>query len=301
VACASGAEPAAAGESYDAVAPRYARLARCYGGALAARLVRLARLAPGASVLDVGTGSGLLALEAARVVGPDGRVLGVDVSAALLAEARSAAAGLAFVRFERMEAEALALPDRSFDAVLSLFAIAHVRDPAAALGEMWRVLRPGGRMVLARGSAAPRFRVAGLSARMRRLPLALARWRGRCLVAPGDVERMVADEGPRALGVTPHVPEARLTALARAAGFTALRTAWVGDEKTVGSGQELWDLATTFSTPLRAWLAAARREEREALRARVLEASRAVEARGGRLVYPQGAAILSARRPEDGT
>src|SRR5205814_2113371 len=114
--------PAAA---YDAVAPRYARLARRHGSALAGALVRFAELRPGACVLDVGTGTGLVALEAARAVGAAGRVIGVDVSAGMLAEARSAAAGLDHVRFQAMAAESLDLPTGSCHAVLSLFAIAH--------------------------------------------------------------------------------------------------------------------------------------------------------------------------------
>jgi SAM-dependent methyltransferase len=246
-------------------------------------------------VLDVGTGTGLVALEAAGGVGPTGRVVGVDVSAGMLAEARAAAASVPWVSFRPMPAEALDLAAESFDAVLSLFAIAHVADAAAAVREMHRVLRPGGRLVIGQGAAAPLVSMAGLAARVRRLPLVVARQRGRCLIAPQDLERLLADAGP-APPAAPHVSSARLTRLVREAAFQDVRTSWVGDEGVIDSPEEFWDLASAFSTPARTWLAAAGPSAREAVRARFLEACRRVRDRGGRLVHPQGAWLVIARR-----
>jgi ubiquinone/menaquinone biosynthesis C-methylase UbiE len=102
-------------------------------------------------VLDVGCGPGLvvrhLAPHAAHVVG-------LDATPAMLAKAREVCAALPNVRFEEGTMEALPFPDASFDAVVTRYTFHHVLDPAAALAEMVRVCRPGGRVVVC--DAAPR-------------------------------------------------------------------------------------------------------------------------------------------------
>lgn len=106
---------------------------------------------PGDRVLDVGCGPATDTLELARRVAPDGRVDGVDADPEMVAEAQSRAddAGLAEAVHHR-EADALDLPfgDGDFDAVRSERLFQHLADPAAALAEMVRVTRPGGRVVL---------------------------------------------------------------------------------------------------------------------------------------------------------
>lgn len=114
-------------------------------------LLKLAAPAPGERVLDVACGTGLVALEAAVAVGPYGRVLGVDLSGEMVDAARQRAQerGLSNAQFARMDAEALALPDAGFDVALCALGLMYVPDPEHAIREMRRVLRPGGRMVLA--------------------------------------------------------------------------------------------------------------------------------------------------------
>jgi SAM-dependent methyltransferase len=283
-------------DSYDAVAPSYARLSRKWSPPLAAALVARASVSDGDHVLDVGTGSGIVAWEAAARVGSDGRVLGVDISQALLAEARAFGAGPASVDFVRMAAEALDLPDRDFDAVLSLFAVSHFRDSAAALREMHRVLRPGGRLVLGLGGGAPLLSVAGLAGRVGRV-LSLVEARGRSLVAPGFLEGLLRDDGARPLREAPHVALRPLVALVQSAGFERILTSWTGHETEIETAAEFWELQATFSTPARAWLAGAAPDVVATLRDRFLQECARVQARGGRLIYPQGALIVSARRP----
>ena len=107
-------------------------------------LVESAHLEPGQRVLDLATGTGLLALEAARRVGPGGSVTGLDLSAGMLAQARAKAAGLEQVTFMQGDAETLPFGDGDFDRVLCSSALVLMSDVPAALREWARVLRRGG-------------------------------------------------------------------------------------------------------------------------------------------------------------
>ena len=108
----------------------------------------LGALAPGERVVDVGSGAGLDSLIAARMVGPEGRVVGVDMTPAMLDKARAAAeeAGLGNVRFRHGYGEALPVEDGWADVVISNGVLNLMPDKAAALAEMARVLRPRGRL-----------------------------------------------------------------------------------------------------------------------------------------------------------
>jgi arsenite methyltransferase len=108
-------------------------------------------LQPGETVLDLGSGPGLDALLAARQVGPTGRVIGVDMTPEMLERARATAAraGAAQVEFRQGRLEKLPVEDASVDAVTSNCVINLVPDKAAVFREVARVLRPGGRAVIA--------------------------------------------------------------------------------------------------------------------------------------------------------
>ena len=111
----------------------------------------LGRVEPGAVVLDLGCGAGTDLLIAAQMTGPTGRVIGVDMTGAMLRRARASAGAMGLDNVELHEAliESLPLQDASVDVVISNGVIDLVPDKDAVLDEVDRVLRPGGRLQLA--------------------------------------------------------------------------------------------------------------------------------------------------------
>jgi arsenite methyltransferase len=142
-------EPAALGYGPDSLAavPAEVRTASLGCGSP----VDAAALQPGERVLDLGSGAGLDLLLAARAVGPQGRVYGVDMTSEMVERARAAAArsGLANVEVLPGEIEALPLPDACVDAVISNCVINLSPDKPGVFREAFRVLTPGGRFVVA--------------------------------------------------------------------------------------------------------------------------------------------------------
>jgi SAM-dependent methyltransferase len=122
-------------------------------------MLEMARIGPGSRVLDVAGGAGEPALSAAARVGPTGYVLSTDISTSLvrLAGENARARGLGAERFEArvMDGEQLELPDGAFDAALSRLGLVFFPDRQRALAGIHRVLRPGGRVVLASFTTPP--------------------------------------------------------------------------------------------------------------------------------------------------
>lgn len=139
---------------FDRVAGRYDLLNSVMSAGLHRRWRRRAaeraELSPGDLALDVCCGTGDLALELARRVAPDGRVVGCDFSEPMLdlAREKAAARGDAGVRFEWADALQLPYEADRFDAVTVGFGARNLADLDLGLGEMARVLRPGGRLVI---------------------------------------------------------------------------------------------------------------------------------------------------------
>lgn len=154
---------------FGAIAPRYDLVNTLISAGLHRRwkrvAARLVQVPPGGRAVDVCCGTGDLALLLAQRVGPGGRVLGVDFSEEMLqiARRRAAAAGVAGVcRFIQADAEALALPEIAFDAATVGFGLRNVVHPDAALRELRRVLRPGGRLAILEFSHPRNAAVRGL-------------------------------------------------------------------------------------------------------------------------------------------
>lgn len=112
------------------------------------RTLDLLALRPGERVLDIGVGPGYLALEMANAVGPQGRVCGIDTSEAMLELARRRCAGPGGVELRLGDASDLPFADGGFDVAAAIQVYLYVADVDAALAELYRVLRPGGRAVV---------------------------------------------------------------------------------------------------------------------------------------------------------
>ncbi|MFI9270566.1 methyltransferase domain-containing protein [Kitasatospora sp. NPDC052896] len=193
----------------------------------------LAELRPGQAVLDVGCGAGTITADLAELVGPEGRVVAVDSSAEVLAQAAAHAAGrgLRNIRFEVADAGELPFTGGEFDVVHAHQVLQHVADPVAVLREMRRVVAPD-------GAVAARDADYAAMTWYPELP-ELAAWL--------DLYRQTA----RANGGEPDAGR-RLLAWAHAAGFAEVRASssswtfaspgerlWWGEswaERTTGSG-----------------------------------------------------------------
>ena len=133
---------------FDRTAADYDRIERILGLGTGAwyrrQALRQAGLQPGMTVVDVGTGTGLLARAAVDIVGDPARVTGVDPSAGMLEHAKVPAG----VRLLEGSAEAIPAPDGTADFLTLGYALRHISDLDQAFAEFYRVLRPGGRVCL---------------------------------------------------------------------------------------------------------------------------------------------------------
>jgi len=293
--------------SYDAHVGDFQRFSAALTTPVARRMIAMADISAGQRVLDIGTGTGVVALEAAKAAGVGGSCVGIDLSEKMLASARANArlAGLAErIEFKAMDAEALQFEDASFDVVVSLFALLHFPDPAMALKEMFRVLRPGGTLVLAVGSAPPWLSFQGIAHILSLVPDMIARLRGRQLVAPQFLNRLVEEDIPAheepeesSLAQAGRNRTRSVPQLVRDAGFENLRRHWEGHQAVLETPADFWDIQRTFSSIARKRLNSATPDQVANVRAKFDELCRKVLSRGGRLTYPFAAFFIAARRP----
>lgn len=213
-------------------------------------MVQMAHIAPGDRVLDVAGGSGEPALTAVAQVGPSGYVLSTDISANLvrLAAQNARTRGLDADQFEArvMDGEDLALPDSSFDAVLSRLGLIYFPDRQRALAEIHRVLKPGGWVAVASFTTPPANPFFAI-------PIAIIRRRAQLLPPPPG------SPGPFSMGSREVMEEAF-----RQAGFRDVETRIIAASLRFATAEECLRLEQESFGALHAMLAGVSEGERAA-------------------------------------
>lgn len=293
--------------SYNAVVDYFDRYTERFSRHMPAPMLALADLPVHAKVLDVGTGTGVVALNIVEELKGNGKVVGIDLSDGMLATATSQAQkkGLeSQLEFLKMDAENLDFPDNSFDGAFSLYALRHFPNPEKSLAEIYRVLKPGSSVVVAVGSRPKLMSVNGFKAVLRRLDSLWHRLQGKELNAcefidglvekylPKNTERDIAEWVGHRHGFSGSIEQ-----LIREAGFTDIHVNWKGQYSCIESAEDFWLLQMTFSSIARKRIAQAAPEILEKLKSEFFESCRTVLNRNGRLVYQTGAAIVSAKKP----
>jgi SAM-dependent methyltransferase len=263
-----------AGRTWAALQERIDRQIRPLG------LAAMDRLTPagGEAILDVGCGCGDTSLELARRVGPEGEVLGLDISGPMLevARRRAAEAGASGLKFRQADAQVAALPDDR-DAVFSRFGVMFFADPPAAFANLRRALRPGGRL----GFVCWR-------------PLAENLWMRLPAEAAADLAAPAPPPEPGAPGPFAFADPDRVRAILAQAGFTGIDIS--PHDEAIGG----LDLEGTVEMSFRVGpLGAILRERPDLapiLRERVREAVRPW-LRDGAVYMPSATWLVSARNP----
>ncbi|MFE4368963.1 methyltransferase domain-containing protein [Streptomyces sp. NPDC056835] len=203
-------------------------------------LDEMLRVSTGSQVLDVGCGMGNDVRAIAERVGPTGRVVGLDSSEDLIARATPAGSGAAPVEFLHGQAGALPFADDTFDAARAERVIEHVPDPAAAVAEMLRVVKPGGQVLI----TDPDHGLWAPDLADRELTRTIMNWWGDHVPNPWVARRLrglFAQAG--AVDITVRLRPVVLTSLASADSLT-----WIGKAAALAGAQGIVDEAAA-----RAW------------------------------------------------
>jgi ubiquinone/menaquinone biosynthesis C-methylase UbiE len=236
-------------EEWQAVARGWRRwepLFQSFTWPLALRMAAVAQIGDGHRVLDVGCGIGDPTLQVAVLVGPHGRVLGIDLVEDMLATARerAAALGLTHVEFRVADASTVDLPPTSFEAVLGRWSLNYVADLPATLARLRAALVPGGRIAVsawAPPDANPWITIP-MKALARVLPLPAA--------------------DPAVPGLFHLSADGALTTALTAAGFRDARQERVQLSQFARDPAEYWAMLTDMAGPLAPLLAGLAQEER---------------------------------------
>jgi SAM-dependent methyltransferase len=257
---------------------RSQELLREFGAPVSHWLIDAVAPQPGQRVLELAAGLGETGLLAAELVAPVGGAVISDQAEAMLtgARERAAALGLSNVEFQVLNAEWIDLPVASVDVVLCRWGYMLMADPAAALGETRRVLRPSGRVALAVWDAIEHNPWA-------LLPGAELRERG---LTPPPVP---GAPGPFALGSAE-----RLRELLEQAGFAELRVQTLQLHRRHASFEEFWETTLDLSRPFHDAVLARPQTEIEEIRAAVRKRLEPYEAAGGVLDIPGRTLVASA-------
>jgi demethylmenaquinone methyltransferase/2-methoxy-6-polyprenyl-1,4-benzoquinol methylase len=203
---------------FDTVAARYDLMNDVMSGGLhrlwKAATISQANIRPGQKILDVASGTGDLALAMARRVGPSGRVVMTDINASMLLRGRNRLIDAGFPTAAVVcDAEHLPFPDARFDLVTVAFGLRNMTDKPAALRQMHRVLKPGGKLLVLEFSkvAAPLEKIYDIYS-FKVLP-----WLGKRIAGDEDSYRYLAES------IRMHPGPDELAQMLREAGFGVVR------------------------------------------------------------------------------
>jgi len=244
------------------------------------RLVGDARLRPGQQVLDLGSGTGYPAVLAAQAVGPQGAVMGLDLAEDMLEAARrkAKALGVANVTFRATDVTTLPFEAASFDAVITRFCLMFLPDVAKAVGEIARVLKPGGYAAAAVWSVAEK---------------------NPYLRTPIDVVKQLIEIPPPAPdqpGLFRLAKPGDLSGMAKAAGLAVLADDEITGESPFDSEDEYFTSLMDIAAPIQALFAKLTPTQRTDAEAGIKRAVGAYR-RGSAVALPMAIRIVAARKP----
>lgn len=244
-------------------------------------MLAAAELQPGQRVLELACGAGRVGLQAASRVGPDGTVLCSDFSQAMVdaVAERVERLGIPNVSTQVLDAQQLELPDGDFDSVLCRFGYMLMADPQQALRESARVLRPGGRLVLA---------VWGVAEENPWLSLIIDALIDHLNAPPPEP----GTPGPFSLGNVD-----RLRTLVEEAGLVDVEIERIETEQTYDSLDGWWEEILAVSGPLAAMLKALPDADRESIHANVVAAGERFVSDDGSAVFPASIVGVKTRKP----
>ncbi|HEY3187642.1 MAG TPA: methyltransferase domain-containing protein [Solirubrobacteraceae bacterium] len=250
-------------------------------GEAATRMLDAAQLLPGERVLELACGPAGVGLRAAAAVGPDGSVLLTDFSQGMVQAARDRASelGVTNVDFAVADAQDLALPDESFDAVLCRFGYMLMGDPFAAMSETARVLRRGGRVALA---------VWGEPADNAWIMLTMRVVMEHVSAPPPDLD---------APGLWAFRDHDRLRGMLGNAGLAGVKVETLNTAERFSSLDEAWQYLSDIAGPLQALLASLSAEDLVTVRERLADETAPFTAADGSLELPAAINIAVATRP----
>lgn len=233
--------------------------------AVGERMVAALDPKPGETVLELAAGTGETGFAVARMVGSDGKLFSTDFSPAMVdaARRRGAELGLENVDYRVLDAERMDLPDASIDGVLCRYGYMLMGDPAAALAETRRVLKPGGRLSFAVVGAPDRNPWAAVP--------------GRVLVELGHAP----PPEPGAPGIFAMADEARVRDLLDGAGFDPPRVEEVEVVWSFADDEELWRFVTEVAGGLALVIRGLPEKEQLRVRSEVERASEPLRSNGG--------------------
>jgi SAM-dependent methyltransferase len=256
---------------------RRAELQRIAQG-VSLRMLDLVALQPGQRVLELAAGPADTGLLAAELVAPGGGVIVSDWADSMVdvARARATELGVRNVEFRVIDAESIDLPTAAVDAVLCRWGYMLMADPAAALQETRRVLRPGGRVALAAWDRPD-----------------LNRWAselGKTMVAQG----LAQPPDPEAPGMFAFAPEGTVDGLLEEAGFSEIAVEGVDIDYRFDDFDHYWDAMVDLNRPLGEAVATSDPAEIEQLRASLREAFADDIATDGTLEIPGRSLVAAA-------